>query len=91
MTLPQAGDSGHRGRILRPPGDSGNPPVVLRTDTRAAPHMLAKGRKIQGPETPSCQPRNSGQEFSCNKKTLPFLHFLVKDARGDICQLTCST
>ena len=91
MTLQQAGDSGQKDRILRLPGDSGYPPVVLWTDTRAAPHKLAKGRKIQASETPACQPGNSGQEFSCNKKTLPFLHFLVNDARGRKRQLSCNT
>ena len=91
MTLQKPGDSGHRGRILRPPEDSGPPPVVFRTDTREAPHMWRRAGKSRGPETPACHPGNSGQEFSGSKKTLPLLHFLVNDARDKICQLTCST
>ena len=88
MTLHRAGDSGREGRILRPPGDSWNPSVVLRTDTRAAPHKLAKDRKFQGPKTPTWQAGNSGQEMSCSKETMPFLPFLVKDARGKNMSIT---
>ena len=77
----QAGDSGHQGRILRPPGDSGHPPVILSGGVSStAPHNLAKGRKNQGPETPAWQAGNSGQELSCSNRTLPFLPFLMGDA-----------
>ena len=69
-----------KGRILRPPGDSGHPPVILRRGIQYRTTHLAKGRKNQGPETPAWQDRNSGEELSCSNRTLPFLPFFVNDA-----------
>ena len=77
-----AGDSGHQGRILRSPGDSGNPPVVLRRGIQYRATLWPDGRKIQGPETPAKQAGDSGQEKPATKKLGPFLLFLVNDARG---------
>ena len=68
--------------ILRPPGDSGHPPVVLRRGIQYRATLWPDGRKIQGPETPAKQAGDSGQEKPATKKLGPFLLFLVNDARG---------
>ena len=63
-----------RGRILRPPGDSGHPPVVLRRGIQYRATLWPEDRKIQGggAETPAKQAGDSGQEIPATKKTWPF-------------------
>ena len=70
----QTGDSGHQGRILRPPGDSGHPPVILRRGIQYRTTLLAKGRKIQGPESPA-RPETPARNCPAASKLCHFFPF----------------
>ena len=48
----QAGDSGHQGRILRPPGDSGLPPVILR---RGIQYRTTSWQRVAGSRASSAE------------------------------------
>ena len=94
----QGGDSAHgrrlvddasQGRRLRSIGPDTPATRTLRAPSDGTPDRhqsrtthLAKGRKFQGPETPAWLAGNSGQEKSCSKESMPFLPFLVNDAKG---------
>ena len=70
------------GRILRLPGDSGHPPVVLRRGIQYRATPWPDDRKNQGAGYSGLQAGDSGQEIPAIRKLDPFLHFLVNDARG---------
>ena len=57
-----------KGRILRPPGDSGHPPVILRRAIQYRTTYWQKARKPRDRRLRPMQTGDSGLRLTCNKR-----------------------